>query len=89
MATRGMIGFTLVVTCALPILLLVERCTGGKIVTILLLVLICSLLIIQSADLNIENNLHHVLKQLMMKIAPRTCRTSVQVRGSKYHWSVL
>ena len=63
MATRGMIVFTLVVTYALPILLLVERSTGGKIIILLLLiiVLICSLLIIQSADLNIENNLHHML----------------------------
>ena len=38
MATRG-IGFTLVVTYALPILLLVERSTGGKIRILLLLVI--------------------------------------------------
>ena len=44
MATRK-IGFTLVVTCALPILLLVERSTGGKVAILLLLILICSLLI--------------------------------------------
>ena len=40
MATRGMIGFTLVVTCALPmVLLLVERSTGGKVIILLLLVM--------------------------------------------------
>ena len=42
LATRRMIGFTLVLTCALPILLLVERSTGDKIIILLLLVLICS-----------------------------------------------
>ena len=57
MATRGMIGFTLVVTYALSILLLVERSTGGKVIILLLLMLICSLFIIQSADFNTEVNL--------------------------------
>ena len=51
------LGFTLVITYAL----LVKESTGGKVI-LLLLSLMCSLLIyVQSADLNIEDNLHHVL----------------------------
>ena len=69
------LGFTLVITYAL----LVKESTGGKVIR-LLLSLMCSLLIhVQSADLNIEDNLHHImLNQLMMKIVPRTC-LSLQV----------
>ena len=78
------LGFTLVITYAL----LVKESTGGKVI-LLLLSLMRSLLYVQSADLNIEDNLHHVLNQLMVKIVPRTCRIPVHMRGSEYHWSVL
>ena len=86
------IGFTIVVTYALPILL--KRSTGGKKIVLWLPIcldkanLFATLYVylqwyIQSADLNIENSLHHVLYYLMVKIVPHTtCHVPVQMRGS-------
>ena len=70
------IGFALVITCAL----LVKESTGGKVIYIPVVINVFATYNLQSADLNIEDNLHHMLYYLMVMIVPRTCRIPLQMQ---------